>query len=73
MLCSLSSPVTEATGGGLKCIVSYKGSWLPSGLLLSFGCHLALLSGLDDLACWNLSLLDDSDAFLPVGAGCCDC
>ena len=26
-------------------------------LLLSFGSHLALLSGLDDLGCWHLSFL----------------
>ena len=29
---------------------NYEGSQLLSGLLLSFGCHIALVSWLDDLA-----------------------
>ena len=72
MLCELSLPVAEATDGvykcflrvsvtvsslgGLACSHQYEGSGLPSALLLCSGCHLTLLSWLDDLACWHLSL-----------------
>ena len=68
MLCELSSPVTEANDGGLKCLVGLMvkcsfleilinnkvGSMLSAGLLLSSGHHLALLSWLYNLACWHL-------------------
>ena len=63
--------MAEATDGGLKCFVrvSVKVSGLEglvlleehqlsSLLLLSFSCHLALLSGWDGLACCHLSLQD---------------
>ena len=46
----------------------------PAGLLLlSFGCHLALLRGLDDLACKHLSLWMVKVYSLAAGAGCCGC
>ena len=54
MLCELSLPVAESFDGGLKCFVmdsvkvnGLKGLgcllaalWLPSGLMLSFGCPM---------------------------------
>ena len=65
--------VAEATDGGFKCFVGVNvkvnclegpACWSsmirpPSGLLmLSFVCQMALLSGLNDLACRRLSLWD---------------
>ena len=58
----------------LVIVNNYKGSWLFSGLmLLSFGYHLALLSGSDGLAWWHVNLLDGKDVFLAAGAGWCGC
>ena len=51
--CFISVSVKESGLEGPACWVvnNYKGSRLPSGLLLCSGYHLALLSWLDDLAC----------------------
>ena len=85
MLCWLSSPVAEATDGGLRCFirVSVKVSTLEGFACWStttrrksaaFWVAAVLFSGLDGLTHWHLSLWDSSDVyFFAAGAGCCGC
>ena len=76
-MCELSSPLTEATDGGLKLLLGLmvKCSCLEvagfcssrSGLLSPWH-HLDLLSWLYDLAYWHLGFLNSPDVF--PGRGC---
>ena len=56
VLCRGQCESSQSSRHRLSVVNNYKGSQVPSGLLLSFGCHLALMSRLDKLTCWHLSL-----------------